>query len=268
MARADHRTLLRWTASGLSAGGAPAGALLAADSWLVREGAARGLDAHWARFGEACAAHGVDAGELARFRAAATAAVPAAGRWFPRVELDDRGLALRLRPAPPPAGDARVAVGPPGDPRRCPRRKGPDLELLLQLRAQARAAGADEHLLRDDAGALREGALSSLLWWEGDVLWTTPAEHTLPGVTRALLLDLARDERVDVRVRAPRAHELAGREVWLTSALHGIRAVAAWVAPAQPAGPPQRAPRWRARLERLRSLPSADAAHDPPRRPR
>jgi branched-subunit amino acid aminotransferase/4-amino-4-deoxychorismate lyase len=249
LALGDHETVLRWTAAGLrDASAAAAGELLVADSWLVDAGAVRAAGAHWARFGESCRVHGVDLSELARFRAAATAAVPSTGRWFPRVELSAGGLALRIRPAPPSAADARVLVAAPGDPRRCPRRKGPDLALLLVLRARARAAGADELLLCDGAGALREGALSSLLWWEDGALWTTPGEHTLPGVTRALLLDAARRRGVDVRVRSPLPQELAGREVWLTSALHGIRVVGAWLEPAQAAGPPERAGTWRAHL--------------------
>jgi len=251
LALADHDTVLRWTRAGLQdAGGATAGALLVADSWLVDGGAARALDEHWARFGDSCRAHGVDAGELARFRAAVTAAVPAAGRWFPRVELGDGGLALRVRAAPPPAVEARVVVGAPGDPRRCPRRKGPDLALLVGLRERARAAGADELLLCDDAGALREGALSSLLWWEDGTLCTTPGEHTLPGITRGLLLALARERGIDVRARSPLPSELAGRETWLTSALHGIRVVSEWLSPVQPAGTAERAAAWRAQLER------------------
>jgi branched-subunit amino acid aminotransferase/4-amino-4-deoxychorismate lyase len=257
LAFADHDTVLRWTTAGLrEARGAAAGELLVADSWLVDGGAVRALDAHWARFGQSSRAHGVGAVEVARFRDAVTAAVPATGRWFPRVELGERGLALRIRPAPPPATEARVLVAPPGDPRRCPRRKGPDLPLLLTLRERARAAGADELLLCDDAGALREGVLSSLLWWEGGTLWTTPDDHTLPGITRALLLDAARRRDVDVRVRSPLPQQLAGREVWLTSALHGIRVVTEWLEPAQAAGPPERAATWRAQLNARASRPS------------
>lgn len=225
---------------------APAQAvLLAADSWLVEDGATRALDAHWARFGATCLRRGVEPGELAHFRAAATAAVPARGRWFPRVELRESGLAVLVRPAPPPQLEASVAVAQDGDPRRCPRVKGPDLDVLIALRA---ASPADEVLLCDESGALREGALSSLLWWEEGALCTTPDEHTLPGVTRALLVDLARARGVELRVRSPLPAELAGREVWLTSALHGIRAVSRWLAPAQPAGPSSRAATWRAAL--------------------
>jgi branched-subunit amino acid aminotransferase/4-amino-4-deoxychorismate lyase len=256
---ASSESVVRWTAGGLREGAA-GGALLAADSWVVDAGWVRAVDAHWARFGDSCRVHGVDTAELARFRAAVTAAVPAAGRWFPRVELTDRGLALRVRPAPPPAREARVVVAAPGDPRRCPRRKGPDLALLLRLRERARAAGADELLLRDEAGALREGALSSLLWWEDGTLCTTPDEHTLPGVTRALLLDVARRRGVGVRVRSPLPRELAGREVWLTSALHGIRVVSEWLEPAQAAGPPERAATWRDLLNARSSRPSPAAS--------
>jgi branched-subunit amino acid aminotransferase/4-amino-4-deoxychorismate lyase len=246
-------TVLRWTGLGLEpepAGGAPAPALLVADSWLVDEGYERAVGMHWARFARSCLELGADRGELQRFRAATGEALPAVGRWFPRVELTADGLALRLRRAPQPQRDARVIVAPPGDPRRDPLRKGPDLALLAGLRARAREHGADELLLCDAGGALLEGALSSLLWWEGDVLWTTPDEHSLPGVTRALLLDAARRRGVEVRRRAPGPAQLAGSEAWLTSALHGIRVVSGWLSPRQEAGAAVRAPGWSEELDR------------------
>ena len=208
----------------------------------------RAADAHWARFGDACLQEGADAAELGHFREVVAHAVPATGRWFPRVQLTARGLGVLIRPAPPPQSEARVVVAD-GDPRTQPQRKGPDLETLIALRERGRAEGADEVLLCDPAtGALREGALSSLLWWEDNALCTTPDEHTLPGVTRALLLARARERGIELRVRSPLPAELAGREVWLTSALHGIRAVSGWLRPAQPAGEPRRAAAWRAAL--------------------
>lgn len=243
-------THLRWTGRVLEPSAPPAAPLLVADSWLVDEGRERAVALHWARFERSCADAGAQRGELRRFRAAADAALPREGRWFPRVELTAQGLALRVRPAPPGQHEARAIAGAPGDPRRLPRRKGPDLELLAALRASARERGADELLLRGSDGTLREGALSSLLWWEGDALCTTPDEHVLPGVTRALLLQRARARDVEVRMRAPQPEELAGAEVWLTSALHGIRVVSAWVSPAIAAGPGERAPRWREELDR------------------
>jgi len=250
MSLTDSATALCWTDRGLApaAEGEPVGQLLVADSWLVVDGAARAEDAHWLRFGDSCRELGV---ETAEFRRAVTDALPAAGRWFPRVELTAASsLRLWIRPAPAPAaGGLVVAVAAPGDPRSCPRRKGPDLDMLIGLRGRA---GVDELLLCDIDGALLEGTLSSLLWWEDGVLWTTPAEHTLPGVTRALIVELARGRGVDVGVRAPSAAELAGREVWLTSALHGIRSVDRWLSPAQVAGPAEQAPQWQAALEAMR----------------
>ncbi|HWC27185.1 MAG TPA: aminotransferase class IV [Solirubrobacteraceae bacterium] len=244
-------TVLRWTGSALRpAAAAPAGELLVADSWLLDEGYERAADAHWARFCGSCAELGVQRGELARFRGAVRAALPAEGRWFPRIELTADGLALRLRRAPPLEREARVLVAPPGDPRRRPRRKGPDLALLGSLRARARERGADELLLCGADGTLLEGALSSLLWWEGEALCTPPDEHVLPGVTRALLLDAARARGVEVRVRAARPAELDGCETWLTSALHGIRVVSGWLSPSIAAGAGVRAPAWREELDR------------------
>ena len=244
-------TILQWNGRTLGADAAAAcGPLLVADSWLIDEGYERAAAAHWERFARSCAPLGVEREELRRFQAAARAARPLEGRWFPRVELTARGLALRLRRASAPQREARVLVGPPGDPRRHPRCKGPDLELLVALRARAREQGADELLLCDADGALLEGALSSLLWWEDDALCTTPDEHALPGVTRALLLARARERGVEVRLRAPRPAQLAGRETWLTSALHGIRVVTGWVSPPIAAGDGVRAPRWREELDR------------------
>ena len=224
--------------------------LLVADSWLVDEGYERAAGAHWDRFVASCVEAGADRDELRRFAAAARAALPLEGRWFPRVELTDAGFALRVRRAPPPAREARVVVGTAGDPRACPRRKGPDLQTLAGLRASAHARGADELLLCDEGGGLLEGALSSLLWWEDDALCTAPGDRTLPGVTRGLLLAIAARRGVPVRLRTPQPAELAGCETWLTSALHGIRVVTAWVDPRQAAGAATRAPDWREELDR------------------
>jgi branched-subunit amino acid aminotransferase/4-amino-4-deoxychorismate lyase len=244
-------TVLRWTGRELErAAPGPPPALLVADSWLVDAGHARAADAHWARFAGSCAQLGADDDELERFRDAASAALPTDGRWFPRVELTAGGLGLTIRRAPPSQREARVIVASPGDPRRHPLRKGPDLELLGALRERAHARGADEIVLCDDAGGLLEGAYSSLLWWEDDVLCTTPDERVLAGVTRALLLGIAHERGTEVRMRVPRPDELTSAETWLTSALHGIRVVSEWISPSLDAGAGLRAPDWRAQLDR------------------
>jgi len=250
MPATEQESVLRWTRCGLvNARDEPAAALLVADSWLVQDGFARAGARHWKRFEGWCREAGFDDGAaVACFREAVAATLPLDGRWFPRVELTaDGALRLRVRAAPPAAEGVGVAVAVAPDPRAQPRRKGPDLDLLLALRART---SAGELLLCGEDGALREGALSSLLWWEGDTLWTTPDEHTLPGVTRGLLADIARERGVQLAVRSPQPGELAGLETWLTSSLHGIRPVAFWLSPLQPAGVADRAADWQALLER------------------
>lgn len=251
---ASH-TFLAWHEGELRpVDGAPAGAVLAADSWLVDEGRVRGYDRHWARFAGWCEDLRVDPAQLSAFRAAATAALPRTGRWFPRVDLLGSAggaarLLLRLRPAQPPVLQARARLGEPGDPRRHPRVKGPDLPLLLALRADAVAAGAGELVLRDASGRLLEGALSSLLWWEGEALCAAPDGRTLPSITRALLLEIARERGVEVRRRSPRPGDLAGCEAWLANAAHGICVVGAWEPDGPEPGEPHRVHGWRAALD-------------------
>ena len=226
---------------------------LAADSWLVADGRARAVERHWARFSATCREHGVAPDELAAFRAEVERALPAHGRWFPRVELRADGeLALELRPAPPrePVVVAWVADVP--DPRVAPRRKGPDLERLGALRERAAAHGAGEAVIADADGRLLEGAYTSLLWWEGETLCAVPDDAPiLPGITRALLIELASDRGTPVTVRRPAPRELADREAWLVSALHGIRIVTGWADGGPPAGGAPRADGWQRLLDGL-----------------
>jgi branched-subunit amino acid aminotransferase/4-amino-4-deoxychorismate lyase len=226
-------------------------ALLAADSWLVADGRVRAVERHWARFAATCREHGVAPDALAAFRAEVERALPPEGRWFPRVELRGDGeLALELRPAPArePAVVAWVADVP--DPRREPRRKGPDLERLAALRERAAAHGAGEAVLADADGRLVEGAFTSLLWWEGKTLCAVPDNAPiLPGVTRALLIELARERDTPVTLRRPSPVALAERETWLVSALHGIRAVTRWAAGGPLAGEASRAEAWQRLLD-------------------
>jgi branched-subunit amino acid aminotransferase/4-amino-4-deoxychorismate lyase len=222
--------------------------LLAADSWLVVDGRARAADRHWARFAATCAEHGVTA--TGALRARLERELPARGRWFPRVELHpNHELAYRIRPAPPrePAVVAWIADVP--DPRVAPRRKGPDLERLAALRERAATRGAGEAIIGDPDGRLLEGAYTSLLWWEGETLCAVPDDAPiLPGVTRALLLERARDEGTPVAYRRPTPPDLDGRETWLVSALHGIRAVTRWIG-GPTAGDAPRAAAWQRWLD-------------------
>jgi branched-subunit amino acid aminotransferase/4-amino-4-deoxychorismate lyase len=235
-----------------------------AESFLADEGRVRGVDLHRRRFERGCAEAGV---RPDRPLTAVVAELPRSGRWFPRIDVRAGGeVRVAMRPAPPREPSVVAWVFPGPDPRRAPRRKGPDLARLGALRAEAARHGAGEALLRDGDGRLLEGAYTSLLWWEGDALCAVPDDAPiLDGVTRRLLLDLAVADGVAVRYRRPLPPELDGREVWLTSALHGIRGVTASSAPGcLRAGPARRALAWQARLEALAvpvgGLPSSASA--------
>jgi branched-subunit amino acid aminotransferase/4-amino-4-deoxychorismate lyase len=236
-------------------------ALLAADSWLVDDGRVRAVDRHWARFAATCREHGVAAGALTAFRAEVERALPAEGRWFPRVELRAGGdLAVEVRAAPPREPTVVAWVSDVPDPRRAPCRKGPDLERLAGLRERAAAHHAGEAVLADADGRLLEGAFTSLLWWEGEALCVVPDDAPiLPGVTRALLIELARERGVPVAQRRPAPPELAGCETWLVSALHGIRAVTRW-AGGPPAAVAPRSPPVSPRSEHPPAAPDRERA--------
>ncbi len=219
--------------------------LLAADSWLVADGHVRAVNRHWSRFGATCHEHGVEPEEVAALRARVESAVPSQGRWFPRVELRaECELAFQVRPAPAREPTVVAWVADVPDPRRAPRRKGPDLDRLAALRERAAAHGAGEAVLADADGRLLEGAFTSLLWWEGETLCVVPDDAPiLPGITRALLIELASGRHTPVAQRRPAPEELDGRETWLVSALHGVRTVARW-AGGTPAGAAPRAATW------------------------
>ena len=211
--------------------------LVAADSWLVEDGRVRAFDRHRVRFGDAATQVGMGHAITDDLWAAAIEKFPATGEWFPRVDVlevspdAERELAFRLRPAPTRTQELKVLVPPYSDPRSTPRRKGPDIALLEGLRTDAREQyGCDEVLLINGDGYVIEGATTSLLWWENETLcFPDPELGALPGVTSAVMLGEARARSVPVESRRVRPEELAGNEVWLVNALHGIRRVREFV---------------------------------------
>lgn len=131
-----------------------------------------------------------------------------------------------------------------------PRRKGPDLARLAEVRRRASTSGADEALLTTRSGLVMEATTSSVAWWEGPCLcMPSPALKILPGVTAQLIQDIATRSGTQVRHRRRHVPDLDGCEVWLVNALHGIRTVSRWVGTSVVAGPAVRAPEWQARLE-------------------
>jgi branched-subunit amino acid aminotransferase/4-amino-4-deoxychorismate lyase len=205
------------------------GRLLVADSWRVVDGRVRGLELHRDRFLAATGTHRPDSDDFWRD---VVAALPRTGDWFPRVELRHRAdgtqLGLRLRPTPPPSTEVVVATAP-HDPRTQPLIKGPDLDRLQALRVAVQPSGAGEAIIVDAHGTLIEGAYSGLLWWKGETLVRPrDAEPRIPSVTVRLVLEAARADGVALAEADAVPAELEGCELWVLSALHGLRTATHW----------------------------------------
>jgi branched-subunit amino acid aminotransferase/4-amino-4-deoxychorismate lyase len=228
--------------------------IVAADSWLVKGGSALALDLHRRRFFD-----GADGliEDLAAFWTASITAIPHAGDWFPRVEVQLRqGAALavfRLRSAPELSRSVRLASHHGADPRTVPLTKGPDTAGLLRARTQAQAAGADEAVILSPEGFVVEGAYSAILWWRGDVLCVPSTKlDRVDSVTARSVIALATALGIEVCYESVADAELDGCEIWALSALQGIRIVTEWVDGPAPAELPGRLATWRSRLDRLR----------------
>ncbi len=91
-------------------------------------------------------------------------------------------------------------------------------------REQARAAGVDEVLLVSPAGHVLEGAASNVFVFRDDELLTPPlAEHVLPGVTRAIVLELCGALHLRCREQALVCEHLRwAEEVWLTNSVQEV----------------------------------------------
>jgi branched-chain amino acid aminotransferase len=97
---------------------------------------------------------------------------------------------------------------------------------VLAMR-KARAAGAAEALIVDGRGAVVEGATSNVFFVADGALVTPPEEDgILPGITRAVALDVARKLSIPVTFRSPQVEELdAFDEVFISSSIRELVAV-------------------------------------------
>ena len=214
-----------------------------ADSWLVEDGRVRGLQAHLDRFAAWVTAVSPACTEsLEPFFAAVLREIPKTGRWFPRIEFHAEAesphhLYLRLREAPDQLGEIKLWTLPEADPRERPTVKGPDLSLGMQMRRNAKMHGADEAVILDHDGFILEGALSSIVWWRGDVLYSSAETLPwLPSVTRGEVFSIATQMGFQTRTEKVRPADLVGLEIWALSSLQGIRVVSDWVDLGAPIG--------------------------------
>jgi branched-subunit amino acid aminotransferase/4-amino-4-deoxychorismate lyase len=98
----------------------------------------------------------------------------------------------------------------------------------VAARAEAHARGADDALLLNAAGEITEASTANVFLVIGGRLVTPPvACGLLPGITRAIVLDLARDAGIEVAERPIRPADLgAGAESFLTNSIVELAPVA------------------------------------------
>ena len=204
--------------------------VVAADSFVVDQGKTIGYDRHLSRFAEAIADAGfsLDA-ELAEFISRCEMWIPREGRWFPRFDLvtSPEGHFFRYhhRLAPAQQDSASLIVAP-SDTRLVPHRKGPDLERMGDLRWWAYSKGAQEALILSPEGILVEGAYSAIAVIDhgrNEFAITPKSFPRIPSVTEGVVLTLADEAGLGVVEDTHTISQFEGKEVWVLSALHGIR---------------------------------------------
>lgn len=204
--------------------------VVAADSFVVDQGKTIGYDQHLSRFAEAItdAGFSMDA-ELAEFISRCEMWIPREGRWFPRFDLltSPEGHFFRYhhRLAPAQQETASLIVAP-SDTRLVPRRKGPDLERMGDLRWWAYSKGAQEALILSPDGIVVEGAYSAIAVIDHDsneFAITPKSFPRIPSVTEKIVRTLAEEDGLRLVEKPHTLGKLEGKEVWVLSALHGIR---------------------------------------------
>ncbi|MGM0553150.1 MAG: D-amino acid aminotransferase [Pseudomonadota bacterium] len=155
-------------------------------------------------------------------------------------------MASPIRPLPDSIRHEGIAAITAPDSRwgRCDIKATTLLANVLARQLASEAEASEAILLRD--GRVTEGAASNVLVRLGDTLVTPPLqEGLLPGVTRALVLDLVRECGLQVAERDLDVGELRGAdEIWLTSSTREILPVTRL--DGEPVGPGIPGAGWRA----------------------
>jgi branched-subunit amino acid aminotransferase/4-amino-4-deoxychorismate lyase len=229
-----HQTFLWSNAQLIESASPPVKSVIAADSWRLEDGHVVWLDHHVKRFFAGITPHTRLHDSSRRFVQAVLGQLPTKGSWFPRIDLIDSGAewVFRYQQRPRPAvSDRAVLATARLDPRKHPHTKGPDLEALLALRGEASERGADEAIIVRN-GYVCEGAYSTVMAWspDGRTLYSMgPEEPRIPSVTESVISEIASTHGVATVQERFRPADLDGLEVWIVSALHGIRHAVAWV---------------------------------------
>jgi len=161
------------------------------------------------------------------------------GKLTPAARVDPT-IVVVVKPLPRGGTDGESVWDGPATVRTVRRRRPPDTALpadakthnyltgvLARLELQEVDADADEPLLRDTDGHVAEGATSNVFFVDDGTLKTPGTSlPLLPGVTRSVVLELAREEGFPVETGRYGVSDLrAADEVFLTNTTWEIRPV-------------------------------------------
>lgn len=207
---------------------------------LARDGALVLLDEHLARLARGCVVLGLpapDLNEARRLCEEAADTVPgraavrltltagSGGRGLDRLAAPVPRLVATASPAPRPDAPAVLVT------TTVRRNEGSAVSRLKTLsyldnvlaREAARAAGADEALMLNNAGEVACAAAANVFWLRGERLFTPALDcGALDGIMRAQVLGAGLDV---VETRAGRAELNDADAIFLTSSLIGVRPV-------------------------------------------
>ena len=140
-------------------------------------------------------------------------------------------VVMTLHPAPPPANPAgwslvtssfRISTGDP-----LASFKTTSKILHVMARTEAVDQGADEAVLLNTNGEVAETASGNLFWVQDDAICTVPAGGILPGVTRAVVLEICRTLGLRTNQRTIKPDELITHAgIFVTQSALGIVPVA------------------------------------------
>jgi branched-subunit amino acid aminotransferase/4-amino-4-deoxychorismate lyase len=191
-----------------------------ADSFLFRSGRIRARDEHRNRFFHDL--HQINptlANQLDAFYHACAQELSDEYEAFPRFDLVNNSLWLRVRPAP----DRSLTVEARSVPQSFEnaQRKGPNIAAYSAINREHQC----EVIRLTPQGLVLEGVTSSLLWWHDDQLCFAPTHDRVTSTTETFLIRTAHARGIHTGSESITPTDLSGREVWAVNALHGIRLV-------------------------------------------
>ena len=213
--------------------------LLVADSWRVCEGTTWGLEEHLARFMVGMATQHQILGALPNLDVTAFEQALAAQfrdlasrcpgtDFFPRISVEAHEgsyrVVLLVRRAPEIRASTTLRVPEYTDPRIRPTIKGPDIDLMRGLVAEA---STDDIVLHDGTNVIETTTGALLVWRTPQDLVLCQATQQLASISAQRIAHHARSRGISVTCRPVTIHEMLTGEypVWFTNTLHGISPV-------------------------------------------